>query len=99
MKNGKMQTGKMPVSVALGGDPVYTYAATAPLPENIDEYILAGFLRRKKVRMVRCITNELYVPGDADIIIEGYVDPAEEPVWEGPFGDHTGFLFTRRLVS
>ena len=86
-KTGK----KMPVSVALGGDPVYTYSATAPLPENIDEYILAGFLRKKRVRLVKCITSNLYVPEDADIIIEGYVDPAEDPVWEGPFGDHTGF--------
>jgi len=82
---------RMPVSVALGGDPVYTYSATAPLPENINEYILAGFLRRKKVKLVRCITNDLFVPDDADIIIEGFVDPAEDPVWEGPFGDHTGF--------
>lgn len=82
---------KMPVSVVLGGDPVYTYSATAPLPENIDEYILAGFLRKKKVKLVRCITNDLYVPCDADIVIEGYVDPAEDQVWEGPFGDHTGF--------
>lgn len=82
---------RMPVSVALGGDPVYTYSATAPLPENINEYILAGFLRGRKVRLVKCLTNELYVPYDADIIIEGYVDPAEELVWEGPFGDHTGF--------
>jgi 4-hydroxy-3-polyprenylbenzoate decarboxylase len=82
---------KMPVSVALGGDPVYTYAATAPLPENINEYILAGFLRGKKVNMVKCITNDLFVPEDADIIIEGFVDPSEEMVWEGPFGDHTGF--------
>jgi 4-hydroxy-3-polyprenylbenzoate decarboxylase len=82
---------RMPVSVALGGDPVYAYSATAPLPENINEYVLAGFLRKKKVRMVKCITNDLYVPSDADIIIEGYVDPAEDPVWEGPFGDHTGF--------
>ena len=82
---------KMPVSVALGGDPVYTYSATAPLPENINEYILAGFLRKKKVKLVKCITNDLYVPADADIVIEGYVDPAEELVWEGPFGDHTGF--------
>jgi 4-hydroxy-3-polyprenylbenzoate decarboxylase len=86
-KTGK----KMPVSVALGGDPVYTYSATAPLPENIDEYILAGFLRKKKVMLIKCITNDLYVPCDADIVIEGYVDPAEDPVWEGPFGDHTGF--------
>jgi 4-hydroxy-3-polyprenylbenzoate decarboxylase len=86
------KTGKrMPVSVALGGDPVYTYSATAPLPENISEYILAGFLRKKQVKLVRCITNNLYVPADADIVLEGYVDPAEDLVWEGPFGDHTGF--------
>jgi 4-hydroxy-3-polyprenylbenzoate decarboxylase len=82
---------KMPVSVALGGDPVYTYAATAPLPENINEYILAGFLRNKKVKLVKCITNDLFVPDDADIIIEGYVDPFEPFITEGPFGDHTGF--------
>jgi len=81
----------MPVSVVLGGDPVYTYAATAPLPEGIDEYILAGFLRKKKVKLVKCISNDLFVPEDADIILEGYVDPSEDPVWEGPFGDHTGF--------
>ncbi|MGQ9620837.1 MAG: menaquinone biosynthesis decarboxylase [Bacteroidales bacterium] len=81
----------MPVSVVLGGNPVYTYAATAPLPENIDEYILAGFLTGRKVKMVKCITNDIYVPEDADIVIEGYVDPFEPPVREGPFGDHTGF--------
>lgn len=82
---------RMPVSVVLGGDPVYTYAATAPLPENIDEYILAGFLRGKRVNLIKCLTNDLYVPADADIVIEGYVDPSEEMIWEGPFGDHTGF--------
>lgn len=82
---------KMPVSVALGGDPVYTYCATAPLPENLSEYILAGFLRKERVKLVRCITNDLYVPSDADMVIEGFVDTAEEPVTEGPFGDHTGF--------
>ncbi|MDD4143866.1 MAG: menaquinone biosynthesis decarboxylase [Prolixibacteraceae bacterium] len=81
----------MPVSVALGGDPVYTYAATAPMPENVDEYLLAGFLKKKPVRLVKCITNDLFVPDDADFIIEGYVDPSEEPLLEGPFGDHTGF--------
>jgi len=86
------KTGKlMPVAVALGGDPVYTYAATAPLPENLNEYILAGFLRRRKVKLVKCITNELYVPYDADIVIEGFADPAADFVKEGPFGDHTGF--------
>jgi 4-hydroxy-3-polyprenylbenzoate decarboxylase len=87
----KKTGGKMPVSVVLGGDPVYTYAATAPLPENIDEYVLAGFLRKKKVKLIKCITNDLFVPIDADIVLEGFVDPSEELVWEGPFGDHTGF--------
>lgn len=83
---------RMPVAVSLGGDPVYTYAATAPLPDNVDEYMLAGFLRRKKVELVRCLTQpEIEVPADADFVIEGYVDPGEEPVWEGPFGDHTGY--------
>jgi 4-hydroxy-3-polyprenylbenzoate decarboxylase len=83
---------KMPVAVALGGDPVYTYAATAPLPDNVDEYMLAGFLRKKKVELVRCISQpEIEVPADADIIIEGYVDPSEDLIWEGPFGDHTGY--------
>jgi 4-hydroxy-3-polyprenylbenzoate decarboxylase len=82
---------KMPVAVALGGDPVYTYCATAPLPENIDEYLLAGFLRKKKVELVKCLTSDIEVPSDADFIIEGYVDPAEDLILEGPFGDHTGF--------
>ncbi len=82
---------KMPVAVALGGDPIYTYAATAPLPDGVDEYVLAGFLRKKKVELVQCITQDLQVPADADIIIEGYVDPSEEFIWEGPFGDHTGY--------
>ena len=81
----------MPVAVALGGDPAYTYSATAPLPDNIDEFLFAGFLRKKRVELVKCITIELDVPSDADIIIEGYVDPMEDPIWEGPFGDHTGF--------
>jgi 4-hydroxy-3-polyprenylbenzoate decarboxylase len=82
---------KMPVAVALGGDPAYTYAATAPLPDNIDEYMLAGFLRKKKVELVKCLTQDIEVPADADFVIEGYVDPAEELLWEGPFGDHTGY--------
>jgi len=83
---------RMPVAVALGGDPVYAYSATAPLPENVDEYMLAGFLRKKKVELVKCITQpEVEVPADADFIIEGYVDPNDEMIWEGPFGDHTGY--------
>jgi 4-hydroxy-3-polyprenylbenzoate decarboxylase len=83
---------RMPVAVALGGDPVYGYAATAPLPENVDEYMLAGFLRKKKVELVKCISQpEVEVPADADFIIEGYVDPDDDLIWEGPFGDHTGY--------
>src|SRR5690349_18900313 len=83
---------RMPVAVALGGGPVYAYSATAPLPENVDEYMLAGFLRKKKVELVKCITQPgIEVPADADFIIEGYVDPSDEPIWEGPFGDHTGY--------
>jgi len=83
---------RMPVAVILGGDPVYAYSATAPLPENVDEYMLAGFLRKKKVELVKCISQpEVEVPADADFVIEGYVDPGDELVWEGPFGDHTGY--------
>jgi 4-hydroxy-3-polyprenylbenzoate decarboxylase len=83
---------RMPVAVALGGDPAYAYSATAPLPENVDEYMLAGFLRKKKVELVKCITQpEIEVPADADFVIEGYVDPQDELIWEGPFGDHTGY--------
>ncbi|MDI3320404.1 menaquinone biosynthesis decarboxylase [Pinibacter soli] len=83
---------RMPVAVALGGDPAYAYSATAPLPENVDEYMLAGFLRKKKVELVKCITQpEIEVPADADFIIEGHVDPGDELIWEGPFGDHTGY--------
>lgn len=83
---------RMPVAVALGGDPVYAYSATAPLPENVDEYMLAGFLRKKKVELVKCISQpDVEVPADADFIIEGYVDPTDELIWEGPFGDHTGY--------
>ena len=82
---------KMPVAIALGGDPVYTYAATAPLPDGVDEYMLAGFIRKKKVELVQCLTQDVQVPADADIIIEGYVDPQEDFILEGPFGDHTGY--------
>ncbi len=86
-KAGKL----IPVAVALGGDPVLTYCATAPLPDQLDEYIFAGFLRKSPVRLVRALTQDIDVPADADIIIEGYVDPKEEFRTEGPFGDHTGF--------
>jgi 4-hydroxy-3-polyprenylbenzoate decarboxylase len=82
---------RMPVSVCLGGDPAYTYAATAPMPDGMDEYLLAGFLRRRPVKLVRCVTNDMWVPADCDFVIEGWVDTSEPPRTEGPFGDHTGF--------
>lgn len=88
---------RMPVSVAIGGDPAYTYAATAPMPDNMDEYLLAGFLRKKPVKLVKCITNDIYVPDDCDFVIEGYVDPTEPLVVEGDFGDHTGFYSLKDL--
>ncbi|MFM7017041.1 MAG: UbiD family decarboxylase, partial [Bacteroidota bacterium] len=82
---------RMPVVVSLGGDPVYSYAATAPLPDGVDEFMLAGFIRKKKVELVKCLTIDMEVPADADFVIEGYVDPEEDFIWEGPFGDHTGY--------
>jgi 4-hydroxy-3-polyprenylbenzoate decarboxylase len=82
---------RMPVVVSLGGDPVYSYAATAPLPDGVDEFMLAGFIRKKKVELVKCLTQPMEVPADADIIIEGYIYPHEEYILEGPFGDHTGY--------
>lgn len=81
---------RMEVAVALGGPPSVTYAATAPLPPDMDELMFAGFLDSKAVEIVRARTVDLWVPAEADFVIEGYVDPAEERT-EGPFGDHTGF--------
>lgn len=88
---------RMPVVVTLGGDPVYTYAATAPMPDNMDEYLLAGFLRRRPVRLVKALTCDIYIPEDCDFVIEGYVDPAEAKAVEGDFGDHTGFYSLKDL--
>ena len=82
---------RMPVSIFLGGDPVFTFAATAPLPDGLDEFLLAGYLRKKSVELVKCETNDLEVPANADFVIEGYVDPKEPLREEGPFGDHTGY--------
>jgi 4-hydroxy-3-polyprenylbenzoate decarboxylase len=82
---------KMPVVISLGGDPAYAYCGTAPLPDGVDEFMLAGFIRKKKVELVQCLTQDMQVPADADIIIEGYIDPAEDFILEGPFGDHTGY--------
>jgi 4-hydroxy-3-polyprenylbenzoate decarboxylase len=86
------QTGtRMPVAVFLGGDPALTFAATAPLPDGLDEFLLAGFLRKKSVELVKCRSNDLEVPAQSDFVIEGYIDPKEPLRDEGPFGDHTGF--------
>jgi 4-hydroxy-3-polyprenylbenzoate decarboxylase len=81
---------RMPVAVTLGGDPVYTFAATAPLPDGLDEILFAGFLRKKSVQLVPCKTIDLEVPADVDFVLEGYVQPGEMRP-EGPFGDHTGY--------
>ncbi|HET9343346.1 MAG TPA: menaquinone biosynthesis decarboxylase [Candidatus Eremiobacteraceae bacterium] len=80
---------RMPVAVAIGTEPIVTYTGSAPLPANIDEMLLAGFLRGKAVPMVACKTVDLQVPAEAEVILEGYVDNAELRI-EGPFGDHTG---------
>lgn len=81
----------MPVAIVLGGDPASIYSASAPLPPDIDEYVFAGFLRRRPVRLAKAVTSDLRVPAEAEIVIEGSIDPAEPLVVEGPFGDHTGF--------
>lgn len=82
---------RMPVAVFLGGDPVFPFCATAPLPDGLDEFLLAGYLRRRSVELVTCETNDLEVPAHADFVLEGYVDPREPLREEGPFGDHTGY--------
>ncbi len=81
---------RMPVAVTIGGDPAYTFAATAPLPDGLDEILFAGFIRKKSVELVKCETIDLEVPADVDFVLEGYVQPGETRP-EGPFGDHTGF--------
>ena len=81
----------MPVAIALGGDPASMYAASAPLPPSIDEFLFAGFLRREPVRLAQAVTCDLEVPAEAELVLEGHIDPREPLVLEGPFGDHTGF--------
>lgn len=82
---------RMPVAIFLGGDPMYPFAATAPMPDGLDEFLLAGYLRKKSVELVKCETNDLEVPANSDFVIEGYIDPTEPLRDEGPFGDHTGY--------
>jgi 4-hydroxy-3-polyprenylbenzoate decarboxylase len=78
------------VAVALGGDPATVFAPAVPLPPGIDEMVFAGFVRQEAVEMVRCVSVDLEVPAQAEIVLEGWVDP-EERRTEGPFGDHTGY--------
>jgi len=80
----------IPAAIVLGGDPASMWCASAPLPPNIDEYLLAGYLRGSPVPFVDCVSQPLEVPAQAEIVIEGYVDPNEH-LPEGPFGDHTGY--------
>ena len=82
---------KMSVVIAIGADPASVYSASAPLPPTIDEFLFAGFLRKTPVNLAKAVSCELEVPADAEFVIEGYIDPAEPLVVEGPFGDHTGF--------
>src|SRR5450631_2409281 len=82
---------RMPVAIFIGGDPMFPFAATAPLPDGLDEFLLAGYLRKKSVELIKCETNDLEVPANADFVIEGYIDPTEPLRDEGPFGDHTGY--------
>jgi 4-hydroxy-3-polyprenylbenzoate decarboxylase len=81
---------KLEVAIALGPDPALIYAASAPLPDEVDELMLAGFLRKKSVELVKCKTVDLEVPANSQIVLEGYVNPHERRL-EGPFGDHTGY--------
>src|SRR2546426_331786 len=82
---------RMPVVIAIGADPASVYSASAPLPPTIDEFLFAGFLRKSPVSLAKAVTCELEVPAEAEFVIEGYIDPAEPLVIEGPFGGHPGF--------
>lgn len=82
---------RMPVAIAIGADPASVYSASAPLPPTVDEFLFAGFLRGAPVKLARALTCDLEVPAEAEFVLEGYIDPAEPLVTEGPFGDHTGF--------
>jgi 4-hydroxy-3-polyprenylbenzoate decarboxylase len=81
---------KMPVTVAIGGDPLYIWCGQAPMPHGMFEMLLYGFVRNKNAQLVKSLTNDIYIPRDVDIVIEGFVDPQKMEI-EGPFGDHTGY--------
>ncbi len=90
LAEGERPSGKMDVAVAIGTDPALTFSAIVPAPPDVEEFIIAGFLRQKPVELVKCETVDLEVPADAEIVLEGYVN-LDELRTEGPFGDHTGF--------
>ena len=81
---------KMPVSVAIGGDPLYTWCATAPLPYGVNELLMYGLIKKQPAKLVKSLTTPLYIPQDVDYVIEGWVDTTQMKI-EGPFGDHTGY--------
>ena len=81
---------KMPVTIAIGGDPLYIWCGQAPMPHGMFEMLLYGFVRNKNAQLVKSITNDIYIPRDVDVVIEGFVDPELMEI-EGPFGDHTGY--------
>jgi 4-hydroxy-3-polyprenylbenzoate decarboxylase len=89
-RKAKRRGGRVEVAVAIGADPAVCFAGTLPLPEGVDEMLVAGFLRQQPVELVRCRTVDVEVPANAEIVLEGYVDP-DELRTEGPFGDHTGY--------
>ena len=89
-KLSKGSKGRLPVACVIGADPATMFAAACPLPSGMDEMMLAGFLRKKSVELVKCKTIDLEVPAEAEIVLEGYVEEGESRL-EGPFGDHTGF--------
>ncbi|MGZ4816589.1 MAG: UbiD family decarboxylase [Terriglobales bacterium] len=88
--DGERPSGKMEVAVVIGTDPALTFSAIVPAPPDVEEYVIAGFLREKPVELVKAETVDLEVPANAEIVLEGYVN-LEELRTEGPFGDHTGF--------
>jgi 4-hydroxy-3-polyprenylbenzoate decarboxylase len=90
LANGDRPVGKMEVAVAIGTDPAITFSAIVPVPPDVEEYLIAGFLRQKPVELVKCETVDLEVPATAEIVLEGHVNLDELRI-EGPFGDHTGY--------
>ena len=92
-ENSKSSNGnesQMPVAICIGGPPELIFSAISPLPDNLEEYMFAGFLAKRRLRIAKAVSQDLYVPAEADIVIEGYVDLGETQE-EGPFGDHFGF--------